>query len=64
MRLEPLIQRLERQQAEIGHIALSQPAARDAFEYGRMAGMYAGVGLAIETIKNIETEAEDRGNAL
>jgi hypothetical protein len=63
MRPEPIIQRLEVEQAKVAHAALATPAGRDGFEYGRMAGMYAGVAHAID-IKNIQTEDEERGREL
>ena len=64
MHPEPLIQRLEQKQAELAHTALATPNGRDAFEYGRMAGVYQGYGLAIDMIKNIEAETEERGRDL
>lgn len=64
MRLETIIQRMEQKQAEVAHTALATPNGRDSFEYGKMAGMYSGFAMAIDLIKNIETEDEDRGRGL
>jgi hypothetical protein len=61
MRIETLLQRLEQSQAELARDALQQPQSRDAFEYGRVVGMFAGLELAktvlIDTVE--ENERKD-----
>lgn len=56
-----LVRRLEEEQAQLAQDALGQPSGRDAFEYGRMVGIYAGLQLAKETLLNIQQEDERRG---
>jgi hypothetical protein len=63
-----LIQRvlvlLERELNSLAHSALNLPAERDSFEYGRMAGMYAGLRKAIELVDGSldeDSEEEDHG---
>jgi hypothetical protein len=56
--IKVVLQRLERAQAEVSHGALQQPQSRDAFEYGRVVGLYAGLVLAKEVIIDLVTEHE------
>lgn len=44
------IQRLEQEQARLAHEALAKPAGRDAFEYGKVIGLYAGIEHAKQSI--------------
>ena len=59
----PLIERvliaLKKEQREFADSALAQPAHRDAFEYGRMVGNYAGLKHAVETIEAALANEED-----
>jgi hypothetical protein len=64
VRLESLLQRLETEQARLAAEALKQPAARDAFEYGRVIGMYAGLELAKASLLAAVADEEDRGRHL
>lgn len=64
MRPEPLIQRLEQEQAKLAHTALACPPEPTAFHYGKASGMYLGLAHAIDTIKNLEAEDEERGRNL
>lgn len=58
--IERVIVALRRELNELAHSALSQPASRDAFEYGRMVGNYAGLKQAVDAIETaISTESED-----
>lgn len=50
MNLNALLQRIGAEQAELAREALARPAARDSFEYGRVAGLHAGLELAKELI--------------
>lgn len=55
---------IEREKNELAHAALRTPAQRDSFEYGRVAGIFAGLERAAEilrrTIKD-STEALEHG---
>ena len=59
--LDALLRRLEEEQAEHAKRALAQPQNRDSFEYGRMAGLYAGLERAREILLDIQ-EAHDRAD--
>ena len=41
--------------------ALAQPQSRDAFEYGRVVGMYAGLEQAVNVLLDLIKEDEERG---
>lgn len=64
MRLETLLQRLETEQARLATEALKQPASRDAFEYGRVVGMYAGIEQAKIALIDLVKEDERNGRFL
>ena len=55
-----LIQRLEQEQTKLSHEALAKPAGRDAFDYGRVIGMYGGLELAKQSILALFAERERR----
>ena len=58
--IERAIVALKKELNELAHSALEQPASRDAFEYGRMVGNYAGLKQAVNTIEAaLTTESED-----
>ena len=58
--IERVLIALKKELNLLAHSALSQPASRDAFEYGRMVGNYAGLKHAVETIEAaLTTESED-----
>ena len=59
--LDALLRRLEEEQAEHAKRALAQPQNRDSFEYGRVAGIYAGLYRAREILLEIQ-EATDRAD--
>lgn len=58
MNLAALLQRLDAEMAVLAGEALSKPAARDSFEYGRVVGIYGGLQRAkdilIETVRDAE----------
>jgi hypothetical protein len=60
-RVHPLLQRLETEQAQLAKEALAQPQGRDAFEYGRVVGMYAGLEQAVNVLLDLIKEDEERG---
>lgn len=64
----PLIERvliaLKKEQREFADSALAQPAHRDAFEYGRVAGHFSGIQRAIQAIEDslkLDDEDDDHG---
>lgn len=58
--IERVLQALKREINNLAHSALAQPASRDAYEYGRMVGNYAGLKHAVDTIEAaLTTESED-----
>ena len=59
--VDSLLRRLEEEQSEHAKRALAQPQGRDSFEYGRMAGLYAGLERAREILLDIQ-EAHDRAD--
>jgi hypothetical protein len=59
--LDALLRRLEEEQAEHAKRALAQPQNRDSFEYGRVAGIYAGLDRVREILLEIR-EAHDRAD--
>jgi hypothetical protein len=59
MNLPKIVMALQKEQAELAAAALKNPNARDAFEYGRVSGHYAGLERAIQIIINSQREEED-----
>lgn len=55
------LQRLEAEQARLATEALERPTGRDAFDYGRAIGMYAGLEHAKSTIIDMVAEHERKG---
>ena len=62
--VETLLKRLETVQMEHAHAALASPQGRDDFEYGRMVGIYAGIGHARTVLMDMISEAEDHDDKL
>lgn len=62
--IERAIIALKKQLNELAHSALDSPAQRDAYEYGRMVGNYAGLKQALSLIEGAlskENEDDDHG---
>jgi hypothetical protein len=55
--IEIIIKRLLEEQSRVAHETMEQPGDGSIFEYGRRAGIYAGLGRAIAIIE--ETLAQD-----
>jgi hypothetical protein len=55
------LQRLETAQAELAKETLERPSGREAFDFGRAVGMYAGLELAKQTIVEMVAEHERKG---
>jgi hypothetical protein len=61
---ETLLKKLEEEQVRQAHAALAQPQGRDDFEYGRMCGLYAGIGHARQVLTQLISEDADRNDGL
>lgn len=60
MSIERAIMLIEREQQDLAAAALRSPNSRDAFEYGRVSGVYAGLERAKEILlSTIVTEEDD-----
>jgi len=61
MRVEILIRRLNDEQVALAKEALERPQGREAYDYGRVVGMYAGLEQAKTLINEmlVEKEAKD-----
>ena len=58
MRVEILIRRIEDEQASLAKDALSRPQGKDAYDYGRVVGIYAGLEQAKSLISDLMAEKE------
>lgn len=58
MRVETLLRLLEQRQVELAKSLLAAPLGRDAFEFGRSAGLYAGIQMARDEILAFYEDAE------
>jgi hypothetical protein len=64
--IERVLIALKKEMGVLAHSALDSPAQRDAYEYGRMVGNYAGLKRAVETIETAltdESEDNDHGSS-
>lgn len=60
MSIERAVMLIEREQQDLAAAALRSPNSRDAFEYGRVSGVYAGLERAKEILlSTIVSEDED-----
>jgi hypothetical protein len=62
--IELLLKRLEAEQAALARSALQRPQGRDAFEYGRVSGMYGGFAKALEIILAMVDDKDRRDHDL
>lgn len=58
MRVEILIRRIEDEQALLARDALSRPQGKDAYDYGRVVGIYAGLEQVKSLISDLMAEKE------
>ena len=58
MTIDKVLNAITQAQQELAIAALRTPNSHDAFEYGRMVGMYAGLERAIEVILSTIKEDE------
>ena len=59
-----LLRRLEAEQQKLASEALGLPSGRDAFEYGRVVGMHAGLEHAKQVLLGMLKDDEERGKDL
>ena len=59
MNIERAIMLIEKEQQELAVAALRSPNSRDAFEYGRVSGVYAGLERAKEVLISTIVSKED-----
>lgn len=60
MRAAQFLQRLEDEKTRLARESLEKPNGRDAFDYGRAAGMYAGLEHAKRVLLELFDEKERR----
>lgn len=59
-----LLQLLKTEQATLASEALARPSGRDAFEYGRVSGMHAGLERAQEVLLGMLSDEAEQGRNL
>jgi hypothetical protein len=59
MTIDKVLNAITNAQQELAIAALRTPNSHDAFEYGRMVGMYAGLERALEVILSTIKEEDD-----
>jgi hypothetical protein len=57
--IEIIIKRLLEEQSRVAHETMEQPGDGSSFEYGRRAGIYAGLGRAIAVIEETLAQGEE-----
>lgn len=57
--LAKAIHALTKQRDELAHGALAAPSDKTAFEYGRVAGHYAGLTQALQALERIFRESTE-----
>jgi hypothetical protein len=57
--IEIIIKRLLEEQSRVAHETMEQPGDGSSFEYGRRAGIYAGLGRAIAAIEETLAQGEE-----
>lgn len=62
--VEILLSKLDGALAEQAVQALIAPQGRDAFDYGRACGFYAGLHHARETLREMISETDDHDDQL
>lgn len=58
MKAEQYLQRLKAEQTKLACSTLERPAGRDAFEYGRAVGIYAGLQMAEQVLLDMLADKE------
>ena len=57
--MEKLLAALIKQRSEVAHEALTRPADKTSFEYGKVSGLYQGLTTAIEAVQDMLADKED-----
>lgn len=57
---DALLKRIDNEMALCAQRALASPQQRDAFEYGRMSGVYAGMNRVRELVLQMTEEADKK----
>ncbi len=57
--IEQIIKRLLEEQSRVAHESMEQPGDGSLFEYGRRAGIYAGLGRALAIIEETLAQGEE-----
>lgn len=57
--IELIIRRLHEEQSRVAHESMEQPGDGSLFEYGRRAGIYAGLGRALAVIEETLAQGEE-----
>lgn len=60
MFVETLLKRIEDEQLAHARQSLAAPGGHDGYDYGRAAGIYAGLGKARDILIEMVSEADDR----
>ncbi len=55
---DALLKRIDNEMTDCAQTALTRPANRDSFEYGRMCGVYIGMNRIREIILLMNDEAD------
>ena len=58
--VDSLLKKLEQEMTDIANKALAHPQNRDAFEYGRVCGLYGGLNHAREMLIGLGEEEDAR----
>lgn len=64
MRIEKVLHQLSLERDKLSSEALDKPAGRDAYEYGRVVGMRAGLTHAINTVGRLLEDEARRTNSM
>ena len=56
--LDLAISALKGRQQQLAIDALKTPRGRDSFDYGRVCGLYEGIGVALQLIEEILNDAD------
>lgn len=61
--MEKYLQRLDIEMTKISHDALTKPVEKTSFEYGRVSGLYQGLGMARDILLSIQAGDEEKERA-
>lgn len=64
MIVDQLFRKLDEEQTRLACEALSSPQSRDAFEYGRACGLFAGLAHAKDVLVELLADREEKDKLL